>query len=420
MSGPVGVWVFGARGAVATTTIAGAAAIGRGAADQTGLVTALPAFAALDLAGPGELIFGGHEVRNGTLREEAEQLVTGGVLPPAVAAVARDALDAAEARIRPGTTLGAGAAVRGMGAGAARPECRSAPEVLDALRADLAAFRAAIPGGRVVAVNLCSTEARGEPLDALRDAGALDAAESGGRVPAAVLYTHAALAEGFPFVNFTPLPGTEVPALAALAAAAGVPHAGKDGKTGETLLKSVLAPLFRDRHLEVLSWSGVNLLGNRDGEALRDPGANAAKVADKDRVLPAILGDAGRRALTRIDFVPSLGDWKTAWDLVHFAGFLGVRMQMQVTWQGCDSALAAPLVLDLVRLADLAARRGEVGPMAHTAVFFKSPIAGGPAAFAEQMQRLENYAASASQPASAPADEGLCKKGDGEMHEIRG
>lgn len=403
MSGPVGVWIFGARGSVATTTIAGAAAIGRGAADQTGLVTALPAFAALDLAGPGELIFGGHEVRAGSLREEADQLVAGGGLPPAVAAVARDALDAADARIRPGTTFGAGAAVRGLGGRAAQPESRHAAAVLDALRADLAAFRAGIPGGRVVAVNLCSTEARGGSLEALRDVTALDVAVAGGDVSSSVLYTYAALAEGFPFVNFTPLPGTEVPALAAVAAASGVPHAGKDGKTGETLLKSVLAPLFRDRHLEVLSWTGVNLLGNRDGEALRDPGANAAKVADKDRVLPAILGDAGRRALTRIDFVPSLGDWKTAWDLVHFAGFLGVRMHVQVTWQGCDSALAAPLVLDLVRLADLAARRGEVGPMAHTAVFFKSPIAGGPAAFGEQMRRLENYAAAAAAPAGSPA-----------------
>jgi myo-inositol-1-phosphate synthase len=398
---PLGVWIFGARGSVAATTVAGAAAIGRGAADATGLVTARAPFDALGLAAPGAMVFGGHEIRGGSLVEEAEQLADGGGLPPAVLGVARDALAAADTRIRIGSSYAAGAAVRGLDGVEGRDggETRTAATVVDSLRADLREFRASIPGGRVVAVNLCSTEAVVPGLERCTGAAALDTAiatndETAG-LSASVLYTYAALREGFPFVNFTPLPGTDVPALAEVAAEEGLPHAGKDGKTGETLLKTVLAPMFRDRNFEVLSWSGMNLLGNRDGAALRDPGANAAKVADKDAVLPDILGDGARGSLTRIDYQPSLGDWKTAWDLVHFQGFLGVAMQLQFTWQGCDSILAAPLVLDLIRLADLAARRGEAGALEHCAVFFKTPLGDPGHAFARQMTMLEEYARAA-------------------------
>ncbi len=394
---PLGVWIFGARGSVAATTVAGAAAIGRGAADHTGMVTARPPFDRLGLVEPGAMIFGGHEIRGGSLIDEAEQLATGGGLPPAVLGVARDALAAADTRIRIGSSYAAGAAVRGLDGvdGRNAGETRPARAVVDSLRADLREFRASIPGGHVVAVNLCSTEAAVPGVQRLTDEAVLEAAidadDHAAGLSASVLYTYAALREGFAFVNFTPLPGTDIPALAAVAAAEGLPHAGKDGKTGETLLKTVLAPMFRDRNFDVLSWSGMNLLGNRDGAALRDPGANAAKVADKDAVLPDILGDGAKGSLTRIDYQPSLGDWKTAWDLIHFQGFLGVPMQLQFTWQGCDSILAAPLVLDLVRLAASAARHGETGALEHCAVFFKTPLGDPGHAFAQQMTALEHY-----------------------------
>ncbi|MCI0340796.1 MAG: inositol-3-phosphate synthase [Planctomycetales bacterium] len=394
MTGPLGVWLLGARGSVAATTVAGAAAIRRGVADRTGLVTALPAFSGLGLADPSEMVFGGHEVRGGTLPEEAEGLAGAGGIPPAVLAAARADLEAADARVRPGTLYGAGDGVRALAGAPA--ERRGAREVVEALRADLRAFRAGTGARFVVVVNLCSTDARRLGPSALPSAEALEdaiARDDSGRLSAVVLYATAALQEGCPFVNFTPAEATELPGLAALAAARGLPHCGKDGKTGETLVKTVLAPLFRDRHLKVLSWSGVNLLGNRDGEALRDPGANAAKVSDKDQVVAKVLGEP-TPSLTRIDYVRSLGDWKTAWDLVHFAGFLGVRMSLQFTWQGCDSALAAPLVLDLVRLADLAHRRGEKGPMRHAAVFFKTPVGAEDHDFARQMGMLLEYAAS--------------------------
>jgi myo-inositol-1-phosphate synthase len=160
---------------------------------------------------------------------------------------------------------------------------------------------------------------------------------------------------------------------------------GRDGKTGETLLKTVLAPMFVARHMPVLSWVGFNVLGNRDGAVLRQGGALASKVRDKDEALRRILKSETTHSQVRIDYVPSLEDWKQAYDLVHFQGFLGARMQLHFLWQGCDSALAAPLVLDLVRLADLARRRGEAGTLPWLAPFFKTPLDCDVQDFAAQM-----------------------------------
>jgi len=149
--------------------------------------------------------------------------------------------------------------------------------------------------------------------------------------------------------------------------------------------------MFVARNLRVLAWQGYNMLGNRDGAVLSDPLHREAKLRSKGDVLRAILGDAHVHAKVGIDYVPSLADWKTAWDFVHFEGFLGARMSLQFTWQGSDSALAAPLVIDLVRLTELAHRRGEAGEMAHTASFFKAPIAGGKHDFAAQFAALLAY-----------------------------
>ena len=153
----------------------------------------------------------------------------------------------------------------------------------------------------------------------------------------------------------------------------GIPYMGSDGKTGETLVKSVLAPLFAMRNLSVLSWTGQNILGNRDGKVLTDPKIRAAKIQSKDKVTARILG---RKTDTHvsIDYVESLDDWKVAWDHVHFEGFLGTKMTMQFTWQASDSILAAPLVIDLARLAARELRAGRGGVMGHLAFFFKDPI----------------------------------------------
>jgi myo-inositol-1-phosphate synthase len=138
---------------------------------------------------------------------------------------------------------------------------------------------------------------------------------------------------------------------------------------------------------------GHNIFGNLDGRVLDDPRNKAAKVKSKDHLLAAILGYPPQTHVS-IEYIESLGDWKTAWDHVHFRGFLGTPMTLQFTWQGCDSILAAPLVLDLVRLVERARRGGESGALPWLAAFFKSPLGVAEQDFATQMAMLHDWIAS--------------------------
>ncbi|WP_461030951.1 inositol-3-phosphate synthase, partial [Streptomyces sparsus] len=194
-----------------------------------------------------------------------------------------------------------------------------------------------------------------------------------------------------PYVDFTPATGLRHPRLREAARRSGLPHAGRDGKTGQTLLRSVLGPMFHHRALHVRAWSGTNLLGGGDGAALADPAAAAAKNAGKERVLADTLGSVPEGEV-HIDDVPALGDWKTAWDHVAFDGFLGSRMILQTIWQGCDSALAAPLVLDLARITARAHAAGLSGPVEGLGFYFKDPETG-PADLPSQWRALTALAA---------------------------
>jgi myo-inositol-1-phosphate synthase len=221
------------------------------------------------------------------------------------------------------------------------------------------------------------------------------ALDKGGSVlPASSLYAYAALDLGLPYVNFTPSLGAGVPALEELAIQRRATICGKDGKTGETMMKSVLGPMFAHRNLQVLSWVGHNIFGNRDGVVLNDPANKASKVKSKDALLAQILGYKPQTLVT-IEYIESLDDWKTAWDHIHYKGFLGTKMILQFIWQGCDSLLAAPLVLDLARLSLLAQRRGESGILRHLACFFKSPMGVDDHDFFHQFGWLEEYARTA-------------------------
>ena len=215
------------------------------------------------------------------------------------------------------------------------------------------------------------------------------------------LYALAALDAGHAFVDFTPSSALLVPAILELAERA-APVAGRDGKTGETLVKTALAPMFADRALQVHSWSGINLLGGGDGETLADPVTARSKVDSKSSVLADILGYEPQGPV-RIDNVPDLGDWKTAWDLVTFEGFLGTRMQMQFTWEGCDSTLAAPLVLDLARLSIAATAAGRTGAQRGLGFFFKAPLGDGPRRLGEQFAELVGWADGLDDAATGPA-----------------
>jgi myo-inositol-1-phosphate synthase len=247
---------------------------------------------------------------------------------------------------------------------------------IEKVQADLRAFQRKHRLDRVVCVNLVSTE---PPLRLGKAHATLAAferaldADQRRAVRPSTIYAYAAASLGLPFVHFTPANATLVPAIRELFERRGVPYMGRDGKTGETLVKSALAPMFKYRNLRVLSWQGYNILGDRDGVVLADRENKSSKVATKDSLLRNILGYP-LHTHVGIDYVPSLHDLKTAWDFVHFEGFLGFKMALQFTWQGCDAILAAPIVLDLVRFADLAARSGHGGSMPWVSCFFKKPI----------------------------------------------
>jgi myo-inositol-1-phosphate synthase len=157
-------------------------------------------------------------------------------------------------------------------------------------------------------------------------------------------------------------------------------------------MKSVIAPALGERNLKVRSWAGMNLLGGGDGAALADPARAESKLQSKGRLLEEILGYPVEAPI-RIEDVRDMGEWKTAWDHIVFEGFLGVRMKLQFTWEGCDSALAAPLILDLVRLMALALERRERGVVSNLAFFFKDPAGTHENALHRQYEMLERWVA---------------------------
>jgi len=227
---------------------------------------------------------------------------------------------------------------------------------------------------RLVLVNLASTERYIEVEDVHRtlaefEAG-LDANDP--RISPAMKYLYVACQLGIPHCNFTPSL-SKIPALEQLAEQRGVPIAGEDGKTGQTMLKTVLAPAFAIRQLHVEGWFSTNILGNNDGLVLDDPGACKTKVASKMKVLDDLLGYPVDNHQVHIHYYRPRGDAKEAWDSIDLVGFLGERMQLKVDFLCKDSILAAPLVIDLVRLLDLAKRNKERGVQRQLSLFFKAP-----------------------------------------------
>ena len=392
---PVGVWLVGARGAISTCVAYGLAGLARGVIEPFGVTTACPPCDRLGLASYESMVLGGHDVCARTLSQSAGELEGAGVLSGDLLATCASEAAAYGARIRPGLLDEAEVGGSDLDPGTTELSALSPRDAVARLIQDWEEFEQDTGAAKTVVVYLASTEAARSPQPEWEDLRSFEGALDEGRPqPASVLYAYAALSSGRPFVNFTPSLGSSLPALRQLAVERRVPHCGNDGKTGETLVKTVLAPMFAARALHVMSWQGYNMLGNRDGEVLRDEAHKQAKVLHKDEALRQILGNDPRmHSQVGIDYVPSLGDWKTAWDFIHFEGFLGAKMSLQFTWAGSDSALAAPLVIDLVRWAEFAARRGEYGELEHTACYFKSPLGGGTHDFHRQHAVLEAYAA---------------------------
>src|SRR3989441_5268859 len=390
----VGVWLVGAQGSLASTVVLGARAIARKLAAGIGLVTELPELAALPFVPLADLAFGGWDIAPTGLVARARELAADdGAVPESLVTRLEADLKSVEAHIRPGFVSGGGPATRPRGTRAFLPRGGSLAVTVERLGDDLDHFRREERLDTVIVVNVASTE---PPTELTRDHVRLDLfrrviqRDRQALVTPSMVYAYAALERGFPYVNFTPSVGVAVPALQELGWKHHVPFYGSDGKTGETLVKTVLAPMFRYRNLKVLSWEGFNILGGGDGRVLADPRHRRSKVRSKSGVLPSALGYTPHSGVG-IEYVPSLGNWKTAWDFIHFRGFLGTKMSVQFIWQGCDSILAAPLVLDLVRLTEFALRQGEAGPMTHLACFFKEPLGVSVQSFTDQFRLLTDY-----------------------------
>jgi myo-inositol-1-phosphate synthase len=359
------------------------------------LVTQLPLFANLDLISWDALVVGGHEVRKTTLYDEALKFHDTSRVPDKhlIDQVQSD-LEAIDADIRPGVMFNVGRTIEELADASLASLAETPRESIKRVQQDIEQFKSEHQLDRVVVLNVASTEpprddsripSRWSELDGLLDDDACPLAASS-------LYAIAALDRGHAYVNFTPSLGSAPAAICELALERGTCHMGHDGKTGETLLKSALAPMFANRHLEIMSWVGHNIFGNMDGKVLNDPVNKQTKVTSKDHLLAEILGYHPQTHVS-IEYIESLGDWKTAWDHIHFKGFLGTPMVMQFTWQGCDSLLAAPLVLDLVRLTECARRRGCKGLLTFLASFFKSPLGVHQNDFVRQFQMLEEWVA---------------------------
>jgi myo-inositol-1-phosphate synthase len=386
----IGIWFIGAKGGVASTAILGLAALKQRLIPTDGLVSCLPQFQPLDLTDWSHFVVGGHEIRGVSLFQEAMRMATENhIAAPALVEQCRAELEEIDGRIRPGTIQNVGPAIAAL-ADDSVPRQETPRQAIDRLAGDMAAFVQSERLSHLVVVNVASTEPSVDTSNLPGSWTELECEFDTLQLPASSMYAIAALASSHSHLNFTPSLGPAPAAIHELALLHHTRYYGCDGKTGETLMKSVLAPMFARRNLRVLSWVGHNIFGNMDAQVLDDPANKQTKIASKDRLVGEILGYRPQ-TLVSIERVADMGDWKTAWDHVHYSGFLGLPMTLQFIWQGCDSALAAPLVLDLVRFTELAWRRGHVGAMSFLSSFFKSPYGMTEHCFDRQFQMLEDW-----------------------------
>jgi myo-inositol-1-phosphate synthase len=326
------------------------------------------------LADPADLVFGGWDIFPDSLYDVA---LNAGVFPAATIEPARGALEA----IRPMPAVFDREYVRRLDG----PHVKRAATKWDLARMlmdDIESFREQNRCDRVVMVWCGSTEVYQECGLVHEDTDALErglkANDPG--IPPSMIYAYAAAKLGVPYANGAPNLSGDVPALVQLAEQTKTPIAGKDFKTGQTLLKTVVAPGLRARMLGLSGWYSTNILGNRDGEVLDDPGSFEAKEKSKISVLESILEPELNPKLygnyahkVRIDYYPPRGDAKEGWDNIDIFGWMGMPMQIKINFLCRDSILAAPIVLDLALFLDLAQRSGLSGIQEWLSFYFKSP-----------------------------------------------
>jgi myo-inositol-1-phosphate synthase len=386
--GKLGVLLPG-LGAVSTTLIAGVRLIEKGLARPIGSITQMqrirlgkrttpqtvPIGELVPLAGLADLVFGAWDIFPDNAWESA---VAAGVLPVELLEKVRSELEA----IAPWPAVFDREWVRRLDG----PHVKRAPtkrHLADALMKDIDDFRTLHGLARCVALWCGSTEvyARPGPVHETLAAFEKGLERNAPEISPSMIYAYAAISSGVPFGNGAPNLCVDIPAMTELALSKGVPIAGKDFKTGQTLMKTIIAPGLKARMLGLSGWFSTNILGNRDGEVLDDPGSFRSKEVSKASVLDAILQPEIYGELygnyfhkVRIEYYPPRGDAKEGWDNIDIVGWLGQPMQIKVNFLCRDSILAAPVALDLILFLDLAQRAGLAGIQEWLSFYFKSPM----------------------------------------------
>ncbi|WP_290901699.1 inositol-3-phosphate synthase [Ferroglobus sp.] len=385
------IWLIGAYGIVSTTAMAGQKAIEKEIIDKTGLVSELPQFEGIDKYAPLKIDFGGHEIRPKSNAYEAllEHWEANKHFDKDILEAVREDLEKIVAK--KGTAINCGEGVKALGElETLEDENKTLGEIVDQLSKDMKSFA----DEETVVINTASTE----PMIRYEEKyhGSLDGFEKmieedkKEYASASMLYAYAALKNRLPYGNFTPSVGTNIPALKELAIENKVPHAGNDGKTGETLVKTTLAPMFAYRNLEVVGWMSYNILGDLDGLVLSFKENKESKVISKDKVLEKIFGYSPY-SITQIEYFPSLVDNKTAFDFIHFKGFMGKLMKFYFIWDAIDAIVAAPLIIDIARFLIFAKKKGMYGVIKELGFFFKSPMDTNEVNTHKQFEILVNW-----------------------------
>ncbi len=374
-------------GAVGTTVIAGVLAIREGLAEPIGSLTQMGRLEALSsrdrgplirealpLADLDDIVFGGWDIFSDNCYEAAERA---DVLEDAQLEAIREPLEA----IEPMEAVFDPSYVRNLeGDHIKDPDTKM--EAADMLTADIHRFLERHDADRAVSIWCGSTECHRSFQSIHHDLEALEAGlrDNHDAISPTMIYAYAHIRAGVPFINGAPNHSTNCPALIDLAEREGVPLAGRDLKTGQTLLKTILAPGLAARKIGLEGWYSTNILGNRDGAVLDDPGSFESKEESKLSVLDSILEPERHEELyddadhqVHIHYYPPRGDNKEAWDNLDLTGWMGYPMQLKIDFLCRDSILAAPLVLDLALLGDLARRAGESGLQEWLSFYFKSP-----------------------------------------------
>jgi len=385
--GKLGILLVG-LGAVSTTFIAGVFAVRKGLAKPIGSLTQMGTIRLgkrtdnrtpmvkdfVPLASLDDLVFGGWDIFEDNCYEAAK---TAGVLDERLLEQVRTEMEA----IKPMKAVFDPFYVKRLH-GPNVKTGKNKRDLADQVRADIQQFKKANNCDRLVMIWCGSTEIFAQEGPAHQSVEALERAldSSDPSIPSSMVYAYAAIKEGIPYANGAPNLSADIPALQELAARTKTPITGKDFKTGQTLIKSVIAPGLKARLLGVNGWYSTNILGNRDGEVLDDPESFKTKEESKKGLLdyifqanlyPDLYGHLHH--VVRINYYPPRGDNKEGWDNIDLVGWLGYEMQLKINFLCRDSILAAPIVLDLVLFLDLARRAGLSGIQEWLSFYWKSP-----------------------------------------------